>query len=130
MTDMSDSHESRANSHFNKHHLNKSIVLYDATCRLCVDSVRFLKSKNKQNNLLFYPLQSEIATIIFKYYIKAPVCDSVILIRKLTIYKWLYYTKSEAIIRCAAFLDFPWSLFRLLLILPASLRDFFYDIIG
>ena len=130
---MRDSQDSPANLHLHNNrdlHLKRYIVLYDATCRLCRSTIKFLRSKSKSNALEFYALQSEMATIIFKYYISVPACDSVILIKKSASNKWEYFTKSDAVFRCAGLLSFPWSLFKLLLILPGSIRDFFYEFLA
>jgi predicted DCC family thiol-disulfide oxidoreductase YuxK len=108
--------------------LKSHSILFDASCRVCTASVKFLQAKTKKDVLDFIPLQSDIAETILKYYIPTPSCDSVIFIHKLTDEKWMYYTKSDALINCAALLNFPWSLLKLFVIVPRRIRDSFYEL--
>jgi predicted DCC family thiol-disulfide oxidoreductase YuxK len=110
----------------NQPHKNQSIVLFDGYCNLCSGSVRFISKRDKRNVFTFVPLQSEEAE---KFpglpRFETDSSASVILIEDENI-----YVKSTAALKIARQLRFPWNLFYVLIIVPASIRDGVYMFIA
>lgn len=102
---------------------NKDIVLFDGVCGLCNRSVKFLLKKEKSNDLLFSPLQSEFAkNQLNKFNIHT---DSIVYIHNNKA-----YTKSGAALRLCLRLKYLWPLMAVFLIVPPFIRDFVYDFIA
>ncbi len=104
--------------------MKKNIVYFDGVCGLCNFFVDFLIRRDKNDKLLFAPLQGETAaanlgidpnqefdTVVFQEEGK------------------LYY-KSGAAIRILGKIGGLWKLLNILLLLPPFLRDFGYDLIA
>lgn len=102
---------------------NKDVVLFDGVCGLCNHSVKFILKKEKSNDLLFSPLQSEFAkSQLKKFNIQT---DSIVYIHKNKA-----YTKSGAVLRLCLRLKYMWPLIAVFLIVPSFIRDFVYDCIA
>lgn len=97
-------------------------VLYDGSCHLCVRSVRFIRKYDRNKRFRFASLQSETAKTLE---IIDPKEDSVILHEEGKI-----LMKSQAAIRIAILLGFPWSIAGIFAVIPLSWRDAVYDIIA
>ena len=101
-----------------------AIVLFDGVCNFCNNSVNFMIRHDSNKYFKFAPSQSEIAQELFrKYKIEKDKIQSVILIEDEKVY--IYTTAS---LRIARKLDGFWSLFYGFIIVPAPIRDFFYQI--
>jgi predicted DCC family thiol-disulfide oxidoreductase YuxK len=100
-----------------------AIILYDGDCVLCSRSVRFVIKKDPVKYFRFAPLKSDAAQELLKSYGK-PVdqFSSVVLIEQGRV-----LDKSTAALSIAGRLKKPWSLTKVLLILPLNLRDWIYD---
>jgi predicted DCC family thiol-disulfide oxidoreductase YuxK len=102
------------------------IILFDGSCKLCNNVVRFITKNDSKRVFCFIPLGSEKATEYLNRYHKKNVNKgSVLLIQGDKI-----YTKSNAVLHILKCLDGLWPLFFGFIIVPAFIRDPVYDIIA
>ncbi|WP_436911476.1 thiol-disulfide oxidoreductase DCC family protein [Halosimplex marinum] len=102
------------------------ILLFDGVCNLCNGSIRFVVEHDPEGVFRFAPLQSAaaerlLADVGFEGY----DFDTFVLVDGDD-----YYTKSEAALRVASELEFPWSLAGALRVVPRPLRDAVYDTVA
>lgn len=113
------------------------VVLFDGVCNLCNGAVRFIVRRDPQARIRFAALQSNVAQTSFtavdgdtvprapsaaRATVNDVPLDSVILLEQGQIYR-----KSEAILRIARYLRWPWPLVAVCRVLPLGLRDALYD---
>jgi predicted DCC family thiol-disulfide oxidoreductase YuxK len=104
----------------------KYIILFDGTCKLCNNVVRFIAKNDSRKIFCFIPLDSEKASEYLNRYNKKNVNKgSVLLIEEEKI-----YTKSNAVLHILKCLDGLWPLFYGFIIVPGFIRDPVYDIIA
>lgn len=103
--------------------MDKPIILYDGFCNLCNASVRYILLADKRQIFKFEPLQSNVSKQILAQLIEIP--DAVILV-----YKSKYYFRSNAVLKIASLLGFPYSLLSVFYLIPRPIRDFFYGLIA
>lgn len=104
---------------------NQPIVFFDGVCNFCNASVQWIILKEKHPSFLFAPLQGETAKSVLGEMAAKEVPDSVVLCQDGKV-----YTKSTAALRIARYLRWPWRLLVIFTIVPAFIRDLFYDIIA
>lgn len=99
---------------------SKTILFFDGICGLCNKSVDFLIKIDKNNKLLYAPLQGDTAQSVLekKYTLDL---DSMALSVEGKI-----YTKSTAVLKSLIVLGGFWSFFGIFLIIPKSIRDWIY----
>ncbi|NRD23711.1 DUF393 domain-containing protein [Winogradskyella litoriviva] len=107
---------------------NKQLILFDGVCNLCNSSVLYVIKRDFKNRFLFAPLESNTGkNIIKKFNINTEKTDSILLYNpkkdKLTY-------KSTAAFLIASRLGFPTFLISVFLIIPAFIRNWFYDYIA
>jgi predicted DCC family thiol-disulfide oxidoreductase YuxK len=101
-------------------------VLFDDTCKLCNNVVRFITKNDSIGIFCFIPLASEKASEYLNRYNEKNVNKgSVLLIQDEKI-----YTKSNAVLHILRCLDGLWPLFFVFIIVPGFIRDPVYDIIA
>ena len=101
-----------------------AILFYDGTCGFCSGLVRFALSEDKDNKLMYSPLQGDT----FKNKGLQPIEDDSIAV--LTESNEIYH-KSDAAIHCLKLLGGIWLLLGCVLkVFPKILRDKCYDFIG
>ncbi|TGK33728.1 thiol-disulfide oxidoreductase DCC family protein [Leptospira gomenensis] len=99
------------------------IVFFDGVCNLCNGAVLFFIDHNPRGNLVFASLQSAAAErLLGKKTESGEIPSSVLFLEK-----GILYRKSEAVLRIANHLSFPWNSFFWMRIFPEFLRDFVYD---
>jgi predicted DCC family thiol-disulfide oxidoreductase YuxK len=103
-----------------------NIVLFDGICNLCNASVRFISKHDKNSNIQFASLQSEVAKqLLSKMTIDTHKTDSIIFISDEKI-----FFKSNAAIEIAKLLNgFPHYL-KYVQFIPRPIRDIVYDLIA
>lgn len=102
------------------------IILFDGVCNLCNSSVNFIIDNDHKNVFKFTSLQSEKGIdLLKKYDLLDKNIDSVILVENDKA-----YVKSDAALKIAKTLGGKYKMFYGLIILPAFIRNFFYDIIA
>lgn len=98
------------------------IVLFDGNCNFCNGSVNFIISRDPGAVFRFAALQSDAARAALEEIGEDPEgYDSVLLIEEGMLYKY-----SDASLRIARRLTFPWSAAYGFILVPAFIRDFFY----
>jgi len=104
----------------------KYIILFDGTCKLCNNVVKFISKNDSGKIFCFIPLESEKASeFLSRYNQKNVNKGSVLLIQNEKI-----YTKSNAVLNILKCLDGLWPLFYVFIIVPGFIRDPVYDIIA
>lgn len=103
---------------------DKVIILFDGVCNLCNGAVNWLIVRDKNDLFRFVPLQSGLGQKITLHIgVDTTRVDSIILFQP----GLAYYYKSNAALKAAALLGFPWSLWRAFSVFPRPLRDALYD---
>jgi len=103
----------------------KPIILFDGFCNLCSASVVFVLKREKKDIFRFASLQSKTGKKLIEKYTDKTEEDSVILLENQKL-----FTKSQAVLRIARHLKFPWDLSFFFVIVPPFIRNFFYDVIA
>ncbi len=105
---------------------DKSIVFYDGTCGFCQASVQFILKYNHKQDLYFAPLQSGVLEqVVPPSQLPDPVPDAVLFYEQGKL-----YSASEAALRIARYLNFPWQVFSYFRFIPLSFRDKIYSFIA
>ena len=105
---------------------NNSIILFDGVCNLCNYSVQFILKHEKNQDIKFASLQSDFGQqFIEENKLSKTKYDSIILIENNN-----FYSKSEAALKIAKYLKFPFNLATIFKILPTFFRDYIYDYIA
>lgn len=108
---------------------NAPIILFDGVCNLCNGFVNLLIRIDKKAALRFMPLQSgkiEKITVLTPVMNDLPInLSTVILVEgeKISL-------KSNAVLRTAAYLPWPWKVLKYFSFLPNKMRDSIYDFIA
>ncbi len=100
---------------------NQKVVFFDGVCHLCNGSIQFLLKYNSRKDLLFAPLQSDIAIESLGQYGKKELGDSIIYVKNGKV-----YSESTAALQLAGELMFPISILKVFLILPQFIRNGVY----
>jgi len=105
----------------------QSIIIFDGLCNLCSSSVQFIIRHDVGNHFLFTNNQSNTAKKLLANtsLLLQPTIGTIILIENDQIFQ-----KSTAVLRIAEKLRFPISLAYFFIIIPQSIRDFFYTLIA
>ncbi|RPI43864.1 MAG: DUF393 domain-containing protein [Bacteroidetes bacterium] len=101
-------------------------ILYDDTCELCNNSIRFIAQHGGADKFQFVPLQSEEGGRELKRHgLPEDYTGSVLLAGEDGL-----HSKSDAVLRILHELDGPWSMLYRLRRIPRPIRDFFYNIVS
>ena len=105
---------------------NQHIVLFDGVCNLCNNGVQFIIKKDKKNLFKFAALQSEFGQkLLEKHQISTENMDSFVYV-----HQEKAYIKSTAALKIAKELKRGWQLFYIFIIIPAFIRNLFYDLVA
>lgn len=99
------------------------VLFFDGVCNLCNGAVQFILTHEKEQKLLFSPLQSEMGRKLQAFI--PPGTDSLVLYEDGKI-----YIRSSAALRVASYLKKPYSFLRSLVIIPTFIRDLLYRLIA
>jgi len=108
--------------------MEQPVLLFDGVCNLCNYTVRFILKNEKNNRILFAPLQSAAALKLIKQYripLNQDTTGSVVFIEEGKV-----YLRSAAAFRIAGYMKNPYSIISRLNFIPAALTDFFYNLIA
>jgi predicted DCC family thiol-disulfide oxidoreductase YuxK len=98
------------------------VLLFDGVCRLCSRSVNFIIRRDRYRRFRFAILQSPVAErLLLAADAPHPLPESMIVVDG-----GRCYTRSDAALRIAKRLPFPWPLFAVFWIVPRPLRDLLY----
>ncbi len=106
--------------------LPQHIVFFDGVCNLCNSAVQFIIRRDTKDRFRFASLQWDVAREVLG--------DRV---PKHGEYETIYYyengkiySRSDAVLRIARLLRFPWPLFYSFIIIPPFIRNFVYAVIS
>ncbi|MFN8310978.1 MAG: DCC1-like thiol-disulfide oxidoreductase family protein [Chitinophagales bacterium] len=103
--------------------MRNGILLFDGVCNLCNSSVNFIIDRDRNDHFRFTSLQSEKGKqLLIQHHIDPQYLDSLVLIEG---EKALL--GSDAVLKIAATLGFPYSVIGIFKFLPYRLRDRFYN---
>jgi len=103
--------------------LPRPLLLFDGDCSLCSAAVKFVLRWERRPDLAFLPLaEARAQALLASRGLDPATCDSVVLWDEQGL--WL---RSDAALRVAAGLRWPWSLGRWLRVVPRRARDWLYD---
>lgn len=98
------------------------LLLYDGVCALCSRFVRLFVSLDRNRVFRYAPLQGETARFLRESGLQITSnLDSIVYVTGGQV-----HVQSAGILRPAALLPLPWSAVRVLLCIPAVLRDAAY----
>lgn len=101
------------------------IILFDGECNFCDRSVQFIIKRDPKGHFKFASLQSDIGKELLNEHKLPKNIDSMVLLDNNHC-----YVKSSAALRICKNLKGAWKLLYLLLVVPKSFRDLFYEIIS
>ena len=103
-----------------------AVILFDGVCNLCNGFVQFVIARDPHARFRFAPLQSDAAaSLLHDAAIATARPDSIVLVEGGRI-----FIRSEAALRIARRLRFPWPLTYGLIAVPRAIRDWVYDYIA
>lgn len=102
------------------------IVYFDAHCRLCRASLRFIARRDPRRRFAFRPLQSPTGQAVAKQAGLDPDTPGSLVLQQ----DGHSYLRSDAALRIAARLRPPWPALTLLRIVPRGLRDRLYALVA
>ncbi len=104
----------------------RRIILFDGYCNFCSRSVMFIIRRDRHVRFVFAASQSNAGRrILSEKGIAEMASHSILLIENDRIYR-----KSGAALRIARRLGGVWPLFWICIVIPAGIRDFFYDLLA
>jgi predicted DCC family thiol-disulfide oxidoreductase YuxK len=102
-----------------------AIILYDGLCNLCNASVRFVLAHDRHDLFRFVSLQSEAGkNLAAKYNLTTDLSTFFLVESGKT------YEKSDAWLETMRLISWPWSALHYFRIVPRSVRDWAYDVVG
>ena len=104
----------------------KPTILFDGVCNLCNGFVMFVIARDPGARFRFAALTSDAAQALLRQSgVTTPIPDSIVLLEDHQI-----YFRSDAPLRIARGLTFPWPLAYAAVIVPRFIRDRVYDAIA
>jgi predicted DCC family thiol-disulfide oxidoreductase YuxK len=104
----------------------RPIILFDGHCVLCSAWARFVLGQDTAARYRLLPAQTRLGEALYRHYgLNSPDYETNVLIEE-----GLAWFKSEGTIRMFEGLGFPWSLLRILRVVPEAVRDRLYDLIA
>ena len=101
-------------------------ILFDGVCNLCNGFVQFVVARDPRAHFRFAALSSEGARqLLIDSGVIDPLPDSMVLIEDGRV-----YLRSDAPLRIARRLTFPWPLLAVFLAVPRFIRDRVYDAVA
>lgn len=102
--------------------MNRKIVFYDGDCGLCNRTVQLILKREKNSELYFCALQSELTDAFFRDH-NEPIPD----LSTLVYFDGTNFsTRSTAVLKIAAYLKFPSNLLCLGWVVPSFIRNYIY----
>ncbi len=102
------------------------VLFFDGECNLCNSTIDFVIRRDRKRNFRYAALGSAVADSLLPDDLpeKHNLESFILLVEGKT------YVRSEASLRVATWLPFPWNLCRLLLLIPSVLRDPVYRFVS
>jgi predicted DCC family thiol-disulfide oxidoreductase YuxK len=106
--------------------LDAPVILFDGVCNLCNAAVRTVVRYDDAGVFRLAPLQSAVGQeLLRRNGLPTAGFDSFVLVADGEV-----YTRSTAALRVCRRLSLPWSFLGSFLVVPAPLRDPFYDLVA
>jgi predicted DCC family thiol-disulfide oxidoreductase YuxK len=105
------------------------VLLYDGVCGFCNKAVQTILKYDRRGEMRFAALQSEFGQAALKRHPELAGVDSVVFVERGAGGERVH-VRSDASLRVAEYLGGPWKLFLVAGIIPAPVRDFFYNLIA
>jgi predicted DCC family thiol-disulfide oxidoreductase YuxK len=102
------------------------IVFFDGHCILCNSSVDFLLRKDKKRKLKYASLQSDLSKSFLLHINKQALNEDTVIFY----HQGQLLVRSDAVLKIAGLLGFPYSLLIVFKIIPRPWRDNIYDYIA
>lgn len=106
--------------------INDQLVIFDGVCNLCNGTVQFIIKRDRKKRFSFTTLQSRVGQDMLRQYGLSATNQSTVVYLK----NGVPYFKSRAVLGILRDLGYCRNLLYLLIIIPAFIRDFVYDIIA
>lgn len=103
----------------------KTILFFDGNCGLCNRSVKFVLRKEKDQKLIFSPLQSEFAKKTLQPFHLENNMDSMVLLENGKV-----HLRSSAALRVTKYLKGLWPMMMMFIIVPPFIRNAVYNYIA
>ncbi len=103
----------------------RTILFFDGNCGLCNRSVKFVLRKERKQEIIFSPLQSEFAKRTLEPFNLGDKMDSLVLLENGKI-----YLRSSGALRITNYLKGLWPLMIVFIIVPPFIRDAIYNYIA
>jgi len=101
-------------------------ILFDGVCNFCTASVMFIIRRDRNAVFRFTAIQSESGRKLLNTVNVAPeLIQSIVLVSDGAV-----YIRSDAALKIAEKMDFPWNLLFAFKILPRGFRDWLYSIVS
>jgi predicted DCC family thiol-disulfide oxidoreductase YuxK len=101
-------------------------ILFDGVCNLCNGFVQFVIARDPHARFRFGALSSDAATkLLADAGLRGAIPDSIVLVQDGRV-----YFRSDAPLRIARGLTFPWPLLAVFFVVPRFVRDRVYDFIA
>ncbi len=105
------------------------VLLYDGVCGFCNKTVQMILDRDRRGEMRFAALQSDYGRGVVARHPELEGVDSVVLVERAGGAERVY-VRSEAALRVAAYLGGVWRFFLLARVIPAPVRDFFYNLVA
>jgi predicted DCC family thiol-disulfide oxidoreductase YuxK len=107
------------------------VLLYDGSCGLCDAAVQFVLAHDTNQQVKFAPLQGPYAAAVRARYPALAEIDSLVLVEGCDgIAGESVRVRSDAVLRIAQLLGWPWRAAVVLRLVPRVLRDRAYDFVA
>jgi predicted DCC family thiol-disulfide oxidoreductase YuxK len=105
------------------------VLLYDGVCGFCNKSVQMIIAHDRRGVMRFAALQSEFAKSVIARHPQLKNVDSLVLVeRSPETGEERVRVRSAAVLRVASYLGGFWKLLLAFIVVPAPIRDYFYDL--
>ena len=102
--------------------MNHATILFDGVCNLCNASVRTIAANDPQGYFQFASLESEAARVALAPHGRTPQSfESIVVLDAAGLFE-----RSDAALRVACYLRFPWPLAAAFYAVPNNIRDGIY----
>lgn len=102
------------------------VLLFDGVCNLCNGFVRFIIKRDVKEKFRFASLQSDAGKALLETFnLSQEKMESLVLV-----YENECFQKSTAVLKICKEFGGPWRIFYGFIILPKSIRDFFYSLVA
>ena len=108
--------------------MSNPVLLYDGACGFCNRGVQQVLRHDRRNNMMFAALQGDYGKSILTRHPELNGIDSLVFVEPLDFaYLEQVFVRSDAALRVASYLGWPWKLALAAYLIPRPVRDFLYD---